>query len=47
MAWVRHMRCNQPNNLTELIYLNFKIFGLAFRLVVSECSSQQGGKIYT
>ena len=21
MAWVRHVRCNQPNNLTELIYL--------------------------
>ena len=23
MAWVRHERCSQPNNLTELIYLNF------------------------
>ena len=30
---------NQPNNLTELIYLygKTKTFGLAFCLVVSEC----------
>ena len=35
MAWVRHVRCNQPNNLTELIYLNFTAEKYNFRTCIS------------